>query len=307
MKKCVVIYNPNSGKKNKDIFLKQYKQILENNDYEVTTFFTKYHGHAIEIVENLDNPDLVISVGGDGTFNEVMTGNFKRKKKVLLAHIPLGTTNDIGSMFGYTKNPISNLKLIMNSGVVKKIDICTLNGEPFVYVAGFGKFMNVPYETSRDLKKKYGYLAYILEGAKSFRAKTNLYDITYEIDGEVYRGLYSFMIASNANRIAGVNNFFKDIKLDDDRFEVLFCNLSTKKDIIKSLYYLKMHDITKVPGFYFHKTNNLKITFNDLNRKKWCIDGEKYEENTNTFDIRVVSGIQIMLPNKKIDTLFINK
>lgn len=307
MKKCVVIYNPNSGKKNKDIFLKQYKQILESYDYEVTTFFTKYHGHAIEIVKSLGDPDLVISVGGDGTFNEVMTGNFKREKKVLLAHIPLGTTNDIGSMFGYTKNPISNLKLIMNSGVVKEIDICTINGEPFVYVAGFGKFMNVPYETSRDLKEKYGYLAYILEGAKSFRAKTNLYDITYEIDGEVYRGLYSFMIASNANRIAGVNNFFKDIKLDDDRFEVLFCNLSTKKDIIKSLYYLKMHDITKVPGFYFHKTNNLKIIFNDLNRKKWCIDGEKYEENTNTFDIRVVPGIKIMLPNKKIDTLFINK
>lgn len=307
MKTCVVIYNPNSGKKSKNVFLKQYKNILEQNDYEVITHVTKYHGHATEIVQNLDeNIDLVISVGGDGTFNEVMTGNFKRNNRLLLAHIPLGTTNDIGSMFGYTKNPITNLKLIM-AGVVKDIDICTINGDPFVYVAGFGKFMNVPYETSRDLKKKYGYLAYILEGAKSFRAKTNLYDITYEIDGEVYRGLYSFMIASNANRIAGVNNFFKDIKLDDDRFEVLFCNLSAKKDIIKSLYYLKMHDITKVPGFYFHKTDNLKITFNDVARKKWCIDGEKYESDTNTFVIKVVSGIKLLIPNKKIDTLFVNK
>ncbi len=307
MKTCVVIYNPNSGKKNKNVFLKQYKQILAQNNYEVITHVTKYHGHATEIVESLDDTiDLVISVGGDGTFNEVMTGNFKRTTRLLLAHIPLGTTNDIGSMFGYTKNSINNLKLLM-TGVVKDIDICTINGDPFVYVAGFGKFMNVPYETSRDLKKKYGYLAYILEGAKSFRSKTNLYDITYEIDGEVYRGLYSFMIASNANRIAGVNNFFKDIKLDDDRFEVLFCNLSTKKDIIKSLYYLKMHDITKVPGFYFHKTNNLKITFNDIARKKWCIDGEKYEGNTNVFDIKVVSGIKLLIPNKKIDTLFVNK
>lgn len=307
MKKCVVIYNPNSGKKSKNIFLKQYKQILEQNDYDVITYVTKYHGHATEIVQTLDvDIDLVISVGGDGTFNEVMTGNFKRGTRLLLAHIPLGTTNDIGSMFGYSKNPINNLKLIMD-GIVKDVDICTINGDPFVYVAGFGKFMNVPYETSRDLKKKYGYLAYILEGAKSFRSKTNLYDITYEIDGEVYRGLYSFMIASNANRIAGVNNFFKDIKLDDDRFEVLFCNLSTKKDIIKSLYYLKMHDITKVPGFYFHKTDNLKITFNDVAHKKWCIDGEKYEGNTNTFTIKVVPGIKLLLPNKKIDTLFVNK
>ena len=306
MKKCVVIYNPHSGKKSKNTFLKQYKQILEQNDYEVVTYFTKYHGHATEIVFDLEIVDLVISVGGDGTFNEVMCGNFKRSEKLLLAHIPLGTTNDIGSMFGYTKNPINNLKLIMK-GVVKAIDICTINGDPFVYVAGFGKFMNVPYETSRDLKKKYGYLAYMMEAFKSFKSTTKLYDITYEIDGEVYRGLYSFMIASNANRIAGVNNFFRDIKLDDDRFEVLLCNLSSKKDIIKSLYYLKMHDITKVPGFYFHKTDNLKITFNGVSKKKWCIDGEKYEAETNTFDIKVVPGIKLLIPNKKIDTLFVNK
>ncbi len=307
MKKCVVIYNPNSGKKNKNNFLKNYKNILEKANYQIITYFTKYHGHASKIIESLDdNIDLVISVGGDGTFNEVVTGNFKRKNKLLLAHIPLGTTNDIGSMYGYTKNPINNLNLLMN-GVEKEIDICTINGSPFVYVAGFGKFMNVPYETSRELKKKYGYLAYLIEGVKSFHNKTNLYDITYEIDGEVYRGLYSFMIASNANRIAGINNFFKDIKLDDDKFEVLFCNLSSKRDIVKSLYYLKMHDITKVPGFYFHKTNNLKITFNDLPKKKWCIDGEKYENETNTFVINVVPGLRLLLPNKKIDTLFIKK
>ncbi len=306
MKKCVVIYNPNSGKKSKTNFLKHYKQILEENGYEVTTFFTKCHGHATKIMLDIDYTDLVISVGGDGTFNEVMAGNFKRQTKLLLAHIPLGTTNDIGSMFGYTKNAIQNLRLLL-SGVVKDVDICTINGNPFIYVAGFGKFMDIPYETSRDSKKKYGYLAYLIEGLKSFYDKTKLYDITYEIDGEIYRGLYSFMLASNANRIAGINNFFKNIKLDDDRFEVLFCNLSTKKDIIKSLYYLKTNDITKVPGFYFHKTDNLKITFNGINRKKWCIDGEQYDDNTNTFVIKVVPGIKLLIPKKKIDVLFVNK
>ena len=307
MKKCVVILNPNSGKKSKNSFFNQYKQILNSAGYEVETYFTRYHGHAVEIVEKLEHCDLVLSVGGDGTFNEVMTGNFKRNEKLLLAHLPLGTTNDIGTMFGYTKNTIQNLKMILNDGVVKGIDICTINDNPFVYVAGFGKFLNVPYETPRNLKKKYGYLAYIIEAFKSLKDKTKLYDITYEIDGEEYRGLYSFMIVSNANRIAGINNFFRDIKLDDDRFEVLFCNLSTKKDIFKSLYYLKTHDITKVPGFYFHKTNNLKITFNSVMKKKWCIDGEKYDEDTNIFKIKIVHDIKILMPSKNIDKLFENK
>ena len=120
---------------------------------------------------------------------------------------------------------------------------------------------NVPYETSRELKKKLGYLAYLVEGAKEFFNMTKLYELSYTIDDETYHGLYSFLIISNANRIAGINNFYNDVKLDDGKFEVLFCNLSRKQDVLKTLYYLRTSDITKVPGFYFHKTDNLKISF----------------------------------------------
>ena len=231
-----------------------------------------------------------------------MTGNFLRTEKLLLAHIPLGTTNDIGSMFGYGKDPINNLKLLLN-GEVKEIDVCLVNKKPFVYVAGFGKFMNIPYETSRDLKKKFGYLAYLINGFKEFRNTTKLYDLSFEIDKETYHGLYSFMIISNANRIAGINNFYNDVKLDDGKFEVLFCNLTKKKDVLKTLYYLSMNDITKVPGFYFYKTNNLTIRF----KKKvssWCVDGEKLEEDVKEYKITVEKNIKIMMPKKNIKQLF---
>ena len=66
---------------------------------------------------------------------------------------------------GYEKNIIKNLKLLLN-GEEKDIDICLINGQPFVYVAGFGKFVNISYDTPRSLKKKYGYLAYLIEGLK---------------------------------------------------------------------------------------------------------------------------------------------
>ena len=302
MKKCVVIYNPNSGKKVKKDFLAAYIDILMEFDYEPLVIFSEYKGHITKIVSELAPVDLVITLGGDGTFNEAMTGNFLRIEKLLLAHIPLGTTNDIGSMFGYGKDPINNLKLLLN-GEVKEIDVCLVNNKPFVYVAGFGKFMNIPYETSRDLKKKFGYLAYLINGFKEFRNTTKLYDLSFEIDKETYHGLYSFMIISNANRIAGINNFYNDVKLDDGKFEVLFCNLTKKKDVIKTLYYLSMNDITKVPGFYFYKTNNLTIRF----KKKvssWCVDGEKLEEDVKEYKITVEKNIKIMMPKKNIKQLF---
>ena len=35
--------------------------------------------------------DLVISGGGDGTFNEIVSGNLRREKQIPLSHIPVGT------------------------------------------------------------------------------------------------------------------------------------------------------------------------------------------------------------------------
>src|SRR5574344_1297729 len=303
MKKCIIIYNPNSGKKNRKPFLIEFEKILHDYDYEAELIFTEYKGHAHEIVSYLpDDIDLVISIGGDGTFNEVMTGNFEREKRLLLAHIPQGTTNDIGAMFGYGKNTLANLKELLN-GEVRGIDIGLVNDHPFTYVAGFGKFMTVPYETSRKLKAKYGYFAYLLEGVKAFRNKTHLYELTYTVDSETYKGLYSFILISNANRIAGINNFYKDVKLDDNKFEVLFCNVQSKKDIVKSLYYLRTTDISKVPGFYFHKTNNLKITFKKPLKKGWCVDGEELDKNKTNYDIRLEQDVKILLPKKNIDKI----
>ena len=139
MKKCMVIYNPNSGKYNKEETLPKIKKILEEYDYEVEMIDTKCKGDATTIVSECQYQDLLISIGGDGTFNEVMTGNFKRKDRLVLCHLPSGTTNDIGAMWGYGKNIINNLKLALN-GQIKRIDICTINGRPFVYSAGFGSY-----------------------------------------------------------------------------------------------------------------------------------------------------------------------
>ena len=297
MKKCTIIYNPQSGKKYNKPFLNEFEGILKDNNYETTIISTEYKGHAKEIALNIEECDLVISIGGDGTFNEVVTGNLKREKPLVLAHIPLGTTNDVGNMFGYGTNPISNLKLLMK-GKVRKIDMCILNDNPFVYVAGFGKFMNIPYQTPRNLKKNFGYLAYLIEGCKSFFGKTHLYDIEYEVDGETYRGLYSFIIISNANRIAGIKDFYKDVKLDDNRFEILFCNIRKRLDIIKSFILLKTSDITKVSGFYFHKTDKIKIRFNEKMKRSWCIDGEELESDTNEYVITIKRNVEIMMPDK---------
>lgn len=304
MKKCIVIYNPNSGHHEVRRYLKDIEKLINKNDYEVEIISTEYRGHAIKIVKELPKVDLVMSFGGDGTFNEVMTGNFQRKEKILLTHIPVGTTNDIGSMLGYTKNILENVNLSLN-GIVKDFDIGLINNHPFVYIAGFGKYTNISYETPRNLKKKIGHLAYIKEGISTFFSKTKLYDITYEIDEQKYRGLFSIILISNANHIAGVKNIYKDVKLDDDKFEIIFCTIKKRKDILKSLYFLTLYGPSQVPGIYFYKTNNVKITMNTPTSSSWCIDGEELKNKNNQYNIRTSNNVKILIPKKNVKKLFI--
>lgn len=303
MKKCTLIINPNSGRRRKIINTKKIVDIFSKYNYNVDIVFTEYRGHAKEIAKVV-NSDLVISVGGDGTFNEVMTGNFEREKRVLISHIPLGTANDIGAMYGYGISLYKNIELLL-SGSVKGIDICTINGKPFTYVAALGKFTNVSYDTPRMLKKKFGYLAYLIEGLKEIKRPATKYDVEYEINGVKEEMKSTFILISNANRIAGINNFYHNIKLDDDNFEVLFCSLKDEREVIKSLTHMKNKDITTAEGFKFYKTNNLKLKFKRELKKGFSIDGEELEDKNKEFEIKIVKNVKLLIPNKNIEKLFI--
>lgn len=306
--KAAIIFNPNSGKKTfNQKQEKQFLSILRENGYEVEIYITEYRFHAKKIIKELsDDIDLVLIIGGDGTLNEAITGNCERIKPLLISPLPVGTTNDVCTMLGYGKNIMTNLQDILN-GISYDIDIFEINGHPFLYVAGFGKFMNVPYDTKREKKKKWGYLAYIMEGVKTFFDQDRLYELTYEVNGETYTGLYSFLSISNASRIAGFHNVFRDVKLNDGKIEVLFCNIAKKKDLIKSLYFLASNDISNVPGFYFHRTNQLKIIFKKNPKSAWCIDGEKLEEESLIYEIKKLKTIKMQVTKNASQELFIRQ
>ena len=106
--------NPESGKIKSIGSKKNVYDILRKYGYDAEIKYTKQPKDATEIVRNLPNDiDLVISAGGDGTLNEVVTGNMARTKKLTLANLPMGTTNDVGHMYGLNSDYIKNLELIL--------------------------------------------------------------------------------------------------------------------------------------------------------------------------------------------------
>lgn len=306
MKNVLIIHNPHSGnRKNTYKILESCKELFTSHGYNYNYIATKYKGHAKEIVMGLKDVDLVISVGGDGTFNEIVSGNIERENKIVMSHIPVGTANDLRSLFCLGKDIKENIKLLLD-GEDKQIDICLINNKPFVYVAGFGKFIDLSYETPKNQKNKYGYFAYVTGFIKDLFKKIHMYDIEYEIDGKKYNGRYSLGIISNANRIAGINNFYRDVKLDDDMFEVVFCSTSKRIKLLKSLVDLELYDASRVNGITMYRTNNLKIRFKNKLKKPFTIDGEKYPKKEDSYDIKIYKKLKFRITKKSVEKNCIN-
>ena len=304
MKKCVIIINPQSGKKKKITTYEEFYDRLRKYGYDTEIILTKAKGHAKNIMEELDDDiDLVISAGGDGTLNEIVAGNMRRRKKLTVAPLPLGSTNDVGGMYGLDNNVYNNLEKILK-GEVRKVDICYINNTPFVYVACFGDYIDMAYSTPRYLKEKYGKIAYILYGIKQFRPKINTHEIKYKVDGKEYEGTYSFIFISNSSRIAGQPDIYYDIKLDDNLFEVALANVKNFQEMAKLIVQITTIDAKKIPNITYYQTNNFEIEFKEPLNTSWCIDGEEYETDTKVFKFYVDQKMKMLIPKENINELF---
>lgn len=300
-KKCLVIYNPNSGNAISEYVINEYEKILNDNGYSVDFAATKHTNHATEIVQNAQNYDIVFSIGGDGTLNEVVKGNFSRKDKLIICPIPSGTCNDVAAMLGYKKDPIDNLKTALN-GEVHNMDIGTINDNPFVYVVGMGKLMNIPYETKGIDKKKNGYGAYIKEFLNEITNKIKRYKAEVIVDGVKLNDKYSLIMVSNSNHIAGINHFYKEVCLNDGQLEVLLCKAKSIKGFIKNflsfLFGKQSNDIVSL------KASEISIRLIDIPEKNWCIDGEKLDYFGNEYVIKAKQKMKILAPKNKANHLF---
>ena len=304
MQKCVIIMNPQSGKKKKIKNYRDFYDILRKHGYETEIIFTKKAGDATSIIQSLDDDiDLVINGGGDGTLNEIVKGNLKRNKKLTIGPLPMGSTNDVGNMYGLNKTVYENLEIIAH-GKPKKVDICTINETPFVYVACLGDFIDMAYATPRSLKEKFGKLGYVIFGLSKLKNKTHSYRVKYTVNREEHEGEFAFFFITNSSRVAGMPDVYNDVKLNDNRFEVALAKAKNKQEMLRLVTLVTSVDIDHIPGITYYRTNHFEIEFLDEPKENWCIDGEEYKSEERKFIFDVSQPMKMQVPRKKISQLF---
>lgn len=109
-------------------------------------------------------------------------------------------------------------------------------------------------------------------------------------------------MVSNADHIAGISNFHKDVCLDDGEMEVLLCKSSSKRSFIKS--FLKYFLGKNTDDIISLKAHDVSIKVIDKLDKNWCIDGEKFEYFGNEYNIKVSSKMKLLTPKQKKKNLF---
>jgi diacylglycerol kinase family enzyme len=134
------------------------------------------------------------------------------------------------------------------------------------------------------------------------------HNVKYTVNGETYENKFSFIFITNSNRVGGMNikDIYDDVKLDDNMFEVLMCDIKSKWDIIKAVSYLKRRELNNIPGFTYFKTDHIKLEFDDI-PPSWCIDGDELTHEEKVFEISINKDNYMMLPSKNVSLLFENK
>ena len=272
MKKMLFIYNPNSGMGLLKPKLSDVLDIFVKGGYEVTVYPTqKYHDAVRKMGEYEDQYDLVACSGGDGTLDEVVTGMMKREDKVPIGYIPAGTTNDFASSLHISKNMLEAADTVVN-GVPFACDVGEFNEDYFVYIAAFGLFTDVSYETKQSMKNVLGHLAYILEGTKRiFNIPSYRIKVTH--DGETIEDEFIYGMVTNSRSVGGFKGITgKNVVFDDGKFEVtLFKTPRNPMELNEILGALALRKINP-KRMYSFKTN--EVHFETEEEIPWTLDGE---------------------------------
>ena len=266
------VFNPKAGKGKIKMHLLDIVDIFSSHDYEIIIRSTQAPRDAYEKAKEYANSvDMIVCSGGDGTLDEVVTGIMEAESSVPIGYIPAGSTNDFANSLFMPKNMTKVAEMIMEEELYH-CDIGRFNQKTFAYVAAFGLFTDVSYETDQDLKNVLGHVAYVLEGVK------RLFDIKsyhMKVTSDEVQAEDDFIVGmiTNSRSVGGFKNLTgKNVDMNDGLFEVTLIvhpkNPLQLQEIITAL--VMAEDNTDL--IYSFKAR--KLTVEAEEEVAWTLDGE---------------------------------
>ena len=275
MNQLLFIYNPTSGTGQVKGALAPVLDVFTKAGWLTTSYPTQCKGDAVRVVRELGPRfDRVICAGGDGTLSEAVAGLTGLSDPPPLGYIPFGSTNDCATTLRLPRKPREAALVAAGTGLPLPMDIGRLNDTTFIYVAAFGAFTKVAYDTPQELKNTFGHLAYIFAGIASLPTIAP-YHMRVEFDGQSLEDDFFFGMVSNSQSIGGLKPPKAErVVLDDGLFEVTLVKKPLKlADLTDGLQALVSLSPAERSGALV-QLQARQLTFICEQPVPWTVDGE---------------------------------
>ncbi|MDO5127688.1 MAG: diacylglycerol kinase family lipid kinase [Eubacteriales bacterium] len=299
-KKLLFIINPKAGRTavRNDLF--EIIVAFSKAGYEVVVYPTTGPTDAErKMSEEGALYDLVVCAGGDGTLQNTISGYMNMgTKKVPIGYIPVGTTNDFARSLRISRKPLEAAIQIVK-GEECFIDVGKLNEKYFMYIAAFGIFTDISYNTKQSLKKVIGHSAYLLEAVRNL-GNFKSYRLKADFDGAVITGDYIFGMITNSYSVAGFRvRGSAHVALDDGKFDCLFIkspqNVAEFQQILSGIV---TNNIEGNEMFFDCKASKISVISEEI--IPWTIDGEFAGDYQNLTISNQKQAVGIYLENSAV-------
>lgn len=285
--KIALIANPRAGRKNTEKRVNPIIQTLKSAGFGIELLVTQHHGHAVEIVRDIDltTVDAIVAMGGDGTNYQVLNGLLKyhpHDHLPPLGIIPLGRGNSFARDLpvGTTRE---GLAALMRRST-RPVDVCTFtqNRETFYFVnlLGIGFVTDVAQTAARFPLP--GELSYVM-GVFHRVIDLQFHQMTLEIDGETIVAENCFVEICNSRYTGGAMLMAPDARIDDGWFDVVILGPLTRWSLLKTFpkIFKGMHGENSAVRFIRGKRAHIVTA----PPKKMLPDGESFGSTETTIGI----------------------
>lgn len=286
-----ILLNPVAGNGNSIRSFQQLKKYLKRKNYSFSYETSKYSGHLFSLAKDFANHNLdkriLITIGGDGSLNEVVNGIKSSKNSDLpIAYLPSGSGNDFARAANLTDDPIKFINhlikspktMIIDCGYYESPDL-PKNYQYFVNNVGIGFDAYVVHlSNNENLKAKLnkfhlGNLIYPINIINVLK-KQDTFSVTVECNHQIhhYDDVY-FATTTNHPYFGGGIAILPRANLYSKVLDIVIVEKPNLLKFIRLfIKLLKNGSHTSDPHFHYFEGKNIALT---TEKKEFAqIDGE---------------------------------
>ena len=246
-----------------------------------------------------DGFEQIVAAGGDGTINEVVNGI--AGTSVALGILPVGSMNVFAVQLGLPKS-LKECWEVIQAGETREIDLAVARpaipagteaipgpAHAFVQLAGVGLDAQVVQATSREFKRDFGPLSYVISAAQFAARKPPR--LIVEQGATTYEG--SFVLIGNGRYYGGPFPVFPNARMDDRLLDVLIFRNLGYLDLVRYMHGVLFGTHMDLPDVISFRAEQLTVTSEDSVPVE--VDGEVIGQVPVTFGFHP-KRLRVLMP-----------